>query len=366
MRLLVIGQNLPWLNPTSSLILNALSRQSNCFVTGRNFKEQFNTVHDLKAAKGTFDVALVEPWALSDDPPEPYRPCQVAGLRDSGIPIIMNFMQYDLHHLSKEFFEQYVVSGTCCVTTASDRILWPKDFSKLYDRESWLQPCFVTENPEAIDKKIVLMPHCLAQDEFIELNTKRPIDVSIPGTGYFFRRLVRDRVRIVRDLTVSDRPSAVQKALAMISLKWGGRLGPVLGMTRAAQMLFRRNLSKSMVGITCHGTVNYPIRKFFEIPAAGCLLVANMFQPSEALGFKSMTNCVDITSADLDGLEDVLRWAVSDAADVRVIRQSGQDMVRECHTVDRRVEQILALCERVAAGTFQSVSWAQGKPVFHG
>src|SRR5204863_6776366 len=61
-------------------------------------------------------------------------------------------------------------------------------------------------------------------------------------------------------------------------------------------LAFQRLLSRSKICITDGGMNNFPVRKFFEIPAAGALLVCWPATGMQSLGFEDGVNCMFIRS----------------------------------------------------------------------
>ena len=364
MRVLVISQNWPWINPTAHILLQALLKFENVYVTGWGFPETFETFRELQAAKGPFDVAIVDQWVLQNGNHKHYAHCSARGILDSGLPLILNCMQTDLHASSKDFFQNYVDKCACVISAGTDSHFWPKDFSAKYAAEPWLHPSYVTETPSAIDDRFVLIPHCVSSDEFVSVKYKRPIDISLPGVGYNYRRKARERLSRMAEWKVSVEDPKYQKAIAHFASRYGFYLGENFGLTRLARYLFRRNLSRSKIVLTCGGTVNYPVRKFFEIPASGAVLMGELFTPAKSLGFKHRENCFDLQEAELDELPEKVRWLVSDSNEAMRIAQLGQDMVAEFHTVDTRARQLVELSKHVFNGEFKSMHWQDGRPNF--
>lgn len=334
------------------------------YITGWGFPETFRTFKELSVAKGNFDVAIVDPWVLNDDVSKIYENCCVKGIVESGIPLILNLIQTDLHAATKDFFTNYVDKCVCTISAASDSKFWPKDFSGRYNREPWLHRKYITENPNVVDGRFVLIPHCVSAEEFVSVKRNRPIDISVPGVGYYYRRVARELLGGEAEFRVSCGDPKYQKAVALFASKYGFYLGKTFGLTWLARSLFRRNLSRSKIVLTCSGTVNYPVRKFFEIPASGSILLGALFEPSEALGFRHQENCFDLKEADLCDLPETIRLLLGDSDQALRIAQSGQNMVAELHSVEARVKQLLELSKHVASGEFKSMHWEDGKPVF--
>ena len=77
----------------------------------------------------------------------------------------------------------------------------------------------------------------------------------------------------------------------------------------------------------------YFVRKYFEIPASGALLMANMKNvedDAKQLGFKDMVNYIDVTD---DNIYDKLKYVLNDKnrKEIDTIRKNGQELIKSRH-----------------------------------
>jgi hypothetical protein len=116
----------------------------------------------------------------------------------------------------------------------------------------------------------------------------------------------------------------------------GGFFGPA----------YARELARYRCAVTCSLVIGYAVAKFVELPAAGCLLLANDTPDLEVLGLRDGVNYVRVGQDTFDRtLADVLARPEA----FEPIRRAGFDLARARHTDRNRADQleqvIRALCE---------------------
>lgn len=107
---------------------------------------------------------------------------------------------------------------------------------------------------------------------------------------------------------------------------------------------FASRLNSYLACITDGSKLNYTVAKLFEIPAAGCLLLANseMSPLLSELGFVPNVHYVPYTAGSIDGVVDDVP-SLASAAAVDRIRREGQALVWAQHTTVQRAATIHAL-----------------------
>ena len=101
-----------------------------------------------------------------------------------------------------------------------------------------------------------------------------------------------------------------------------------------------------------------PIRKFFEIPAAGAVLVCDPCQGLEALGFVDGVNCIVAQPKELPDVDSFLRCEPQKAES---IAQCGQELILKAHTLDARSNQIRDCLNLLMKGEFYGSYWETGE-----
>jgi len=126
---------------------------------------------------------------------------------------------------------------------------------------------------------------------------------------------------------------------------------------RLYNLFFQRTLADTRCVYTARGGFGMPIRKFFEIPAAGALLICNPCNGYIDLGFEAGRHYV---KAEPDTLLDVLsEWLPSPRA--QEVASAGQQLIIARHSMAARGEQIERCLRAMVAGSYRGARWCQGE-----
>jgi hypothetical protein len=184
---------------------------------------------------------------------------------------------------------------------------------------------------------------------------RRPISVSVLGAEYEARRIawqslggvagIKARGNILRALNFSVRTLRRRLPLAGLASDWVQH--------RAFELL----LASSRVSFTCGSSLEYPIRKFFEIPAHGALLACKEPEGLERLGFVSGTTHVSIDPSELP---KVVRRLQAGAGWGEVMARNGNTLVMTKHSAEARASQWARAFSQIAAGEFRGSFWDEG------
>ena len=324
-----------------------------------------SSLKSLSRKYGRFDVILCDPWFFFQNGslPEIYRP---KDLFTYGAKVILSLMQYDLHKLSENFVRFAKKNSDFIINAALSEQFHIEFSSDTIKKETWLDiNSYATKYSDWIDNKFILLPHCLKKEEFI-YRKKSKIDVSIPGINYYFRRLVVEHLekKKINYRTGRDILQRILGRLASMYL-FGNRISIInrpIGISLYRKR-FAATISQSLMSITCDGSIGYPVRKFFEIPAYGSILAAKFFKEPEALGFLDGENCFFLEEERLERIDELICFLKSDSKEAERIARVGQEMVREFHTVDTRVNQFIEIAAAVAKGTLKTTRWEDGRLV---
>jgi hypothetical protein len=100
-----------------------------------------------------------------------------------------------------------------------------------------------------------------------------------------------------------------------------------------------------------------PIRKFFEIPALGTLLVCRPFKGFAAAGFQDGLNCL---VAEPDQILDVHRDLQANPERAEQIASAGQRFMIETHSLNARARDLAAIITAVTEQRFAGSQWVEG------
>jgi hypothetical protein len=208
---------------------------------------------------------------------------------------------------------------------------------------------FLHAHPE----RVMTALHYVVPSEFsyTPIHLRRPV-VAVPGVEYHLRKKANAELR--------------RSGVRMAS-KWYfhlfrilNRLGiPVYAHPMGLHMYnqgFQRTLKTSRYVYTAPGGFGFPVRKFFEIPAAGALFLCRPCTGYRELGF---VDGVHYFSAEPDDLPGLLQELARTGAghDVAI---SGRKVTANNHSLQARAQQVRRCLKALARGTYRGARWEQG------
>jgi hypothetical protein len=108
---------------------------------------------------------------------------------------------------------------------------------------------------------------------------------------------------------------------------------------------YAETINRHRIGFTDCLTFKYVVAKYFEIPAAGALLLAEdaVKEPLKQLGFVENIHYVPVSK---ENLEERVRYVLDEKnlAELDQVRQRAHDLVWERHTTSHRAGQINEAC----------------------
>lgn len=109
---------------------------------------------------------------------------------------------------------------------------------------------------------------------------------------------------------------------------------------------FAKEINRTKIFLTCDSIYNYPIRKYFEVPACNTLLMAPSNEELQDLGFFSQKNYISISEEDFQ--EKVKFYLHPNNDSVRKkIAQQGHDFIHRHHTTAVRAQQLLSMIREI-------------------
>ena len=189
---------------------------------------------------------------------------------------------------------------------------------------------------EKIPHKVHSLVHFIAPQEFcFEVQSSRCIEWSVLGVSYEARKAARSSLKGASIDVEDGRGLGHFFDAARYKIGYPAKMTKV----RLAKLntSFLDVLHNSKYSYTCGSLFKMPIRKFFEIPAAGAVLVCDPCQGLEALGFVDGINCIVAQPKELPDVDSFLRREPQKA---EAIAHSGQALILKEHTLDARAKQI--------------------------
>lgn len=211
---------------------------------------------------------------------------------------------------------------------------------------------FSEKHPESF----INLGHCVAENEFYwgALSTRK-FDVAVPGSGYARRRSVESQIKAINRIKLARSPYA---RLFKIANRIGVKPFSNFLLINIYNLAFQLTLSQSKVCITEGGANNYPVRKFFEIPAAGAVLMCWPASGMEALGFVDGVNSIFLDKND-DALSKLVA-VLEEPQRHELIASAGRELVFRKHSVSARSLQLSIALKKIEEGRFHGSFWKDG------
>ena len=107
---------------------------------------------------------------------------------------------------------------------------------------------------------------------------------------------------------------------------------------------YAKCLNKYFCSIATSSTHNYAVAKYFEIPAVGTLLLANITPDVEKTGLIAGKHYVPITQKNI---VSQIKDCLNKPEKYEEIRRNGMEYVRKNHSVNNRIEQFKEILEKI-------------------
>ncbi|MCW1310035.1 MAG: glycosyltransferase [Candidatus Nanoarchaeia archaeon] len=202
--------------------------------------------------------------------------------------------------------------------------------------------------------KIISIPHCVSEFEFawhpIE---NRKYDWMVPGVKYWARKtalyyLKKNKIKYKR---------SYWPYLYSFLNKLGFDMYSHLTLSRLYNILFQNSLKSSKYAYTCGSGLNYPIRKFFEIPALGTVLVCMPCNGFGALGFKDKVNAITCMPNEIPEIHEFLK---NNPEKAQEIADAGRELIWQKHTTRARSLQLYGALSAIKERNFFGSYWHEG------
>jgi hypothetical protein len=187
----------------------------------------------------------------------------------------------------------------------------------------------------------------------------RPQDVTIPGVKYHRRQKAIEAVRDCKGLMVGkNNLQLIYKILDLLRFRPFNKF-PLINLYN---LQFQKQLFTSKICITDGGANNYPVRKFFEIPASGALLACWPAAGINHLGFIHKKNYF---SLDQGSIEELVNLLDSNLQCLVQMANDGRRLIIDNHSIDARSTQFYKTIETIAMNKFCGSEWRDGKYIIN-
>ncbi|MBI2725895.1 MAG: glycosyltransferase family 1 protein [Polaromonas sp.] len=388
MKILFVGFNAKYINPTNQLIPRMLKLFADVVLFGPGFVSDDELNRGLSAfaeAHGPFDFIATTTQLVVDSNPDttehfyrrysllqwskasisPFMTDVKHYMRSSPLPKVAFVMDLDTFGISAALlsqlnqFSDYIVTWGKGFTRPNSELPYMelesayKGKAKIVPLGLWYDFC------ESNSHKFINIAHFVGVHEFDFTSTAlRSYDVSVAGQLYYSRERTLDLLKKNKKLRVgSTGYRFIFSLLTKIGWSPYSRFIP----HTIYRALFKRVLCQSKVSMTDGAAYDAAIRKFMEIPASGALLLARPCVGFESLGFRDGESAVLLDENDPAG--QVLRL-IADPARLQAIAAKGQEVVWRNHSIQARAHQMERSFNRILEGRFAGSAWRDGEFIF--
>jgi len=385
-RILFLGVNYRYINPTNSLIPSILAGISKLYFFGPGFVSQsmiddgidrfVEGIGGVDLIVTTTQIASGVSWEANQSFLSRYAVMLNGGalsesfLVDAGRFLFLHRLRticfltdLDPHAVQPQRLEELDKHAEFFVCWGSD-FLSALDHSADLVREDYYQKKkgrFVFGEFDKFIKKnghrVITLGHMVCASEFYWAGLSgRRYDVAVPGINYARRKDAIDILRHKPNIHMSySRYRQVFKIIDYFGLRpFSSHLG-----VQIYNEAFRSQLYRSKLCITDGGGNNFPVRKFLEIPAAGSLLACWPATGFDRLGFVDGENYVDLSKAG--DLVDCIQAILANIETWEAVAMAGRNLVFRNHTTSARSDQLARAITRIRQGDYQGSSWVAGE-----
>lgn len=382
-RILYLSFNVGYMNPTRKCLVKVLENISDLYIYGPGYvkNEIINQkIEKVISEEGPFDYIIADEYVIQDfdlQNIESNRFVNHACRFDPQLLIkalewrkflakyqgkkIISLLQSDYYNFPKAHIENLESIGDYFLCWGKELVQSKAELNINIDNLLGINKNIVNKwNDNFYNfcqrnyKKIISCPHFINETEMGGLDlTQRSYAWSCLGADYNSRVVARkniDSVKLSRSgkwlpyyFSFANRLNInpYNKYWSIYLIQWG----------------FRRALRQAKYAFTCGSILNWPIRKYFEIPANGGVLVCEKPEGYTELGFVDKENSMICKPEEILHAYD---WLESDIERSQIIVNRAKKMIIEKHSVQARSEQLAKALDKIALGEFKGASWKNG------
>ncbi len=206
--------------------------------------------------------------------------------------------------------------------------------------------------------RIISIPMLVDIHEFYDRElSKRPYDWSVLGSNYDAREIVKN----ILDINKIKQSGKIIPYAHAFAKYMGVNIYAHYWTLSIFNSLFHQALKNSRFSFTCGSVLKYPVRKFFEIPASGNVLVTDGCMGFKNLGFEDKKNALICKP---DEILDAHDWLLRKPERAQAIAHNGQKLVFNMHSVSARGQQLDEIFKLIYSGVYKGNYWSNGKIMF--
>lgn len=272
---------------------------------------------------------------------------------------LLIFLQLDFYNISNEHISLLNSLKNSYFFTFGKDVISKMDDLKNIKNEKFYSKCndnwykFVHNNVN----RIASLVHFISDEEcnFTPLEERKYI-IYVPGVNYWFRK------KVLQSLNKKYKmPSKIHLKIYSLLNKLHLKPFRYLFANDFYNYIFRNHIFMSKFVATCGSGLNWPLRKFFEIPAGGSVLICNPFYNQNHLGFIDKKTCFLIE--DPSEINSSIETLNNNKKLAHEISKEGQRMIMKNHSVSARTRQMKEVIDVILdeKKLFEGSYWDSGK-----
>lgn len=208
--------------------------------------------------------------------------------------------------------------------------------------------------------RIISLPHVISTEEIISelpIFSSKNI-ISIPGVKYFLRK------EVYSFLKKNIFSSFLSNSLDWIVMKIFYQIPIAYFKHKLLHFHFKKIISKSLFSFTCGSTSGYLVRKFFEIPSFGSILITYDYEFLKNCGF--LPNKHYLPVRDVSDLLPILKkdFIFNNFSNLNLIKYNALSLIRQNHSSAARFQQLCNTFKVIESNSFHGSYWENGIYIF--
>ena len=302
-------------------------------------------------------------YYILDQKPKTFYREVLERLLDAAAPKLFA-LYVDIHDKKNSAFFETLRGRVDAICWNFEREPIPVESVPLAYRDNWLT---LDHDPTGLWRKAreyfpvrIDLPFAIADHEFSVSDPRHVWDICVPGAPYKTRKIA---ISSARRAGLSVAPFQLpSRLLAAVNARLLPAILPATTASATAiatqQWVQRSLVRRAPVNFVCGGPLMFPVRKFFEIPAARSAMVGYPCGELEDYGFRDGWNFLASTPDDAGRTAKEL---LGRKEFMSTMAQRGFETVRSLHSVRRRADQLIACIARLEKGRLANARFVKGE-----
>jgi len=173
--------------------------------------------------------------------------------------------------------------------------------------------------------KCIWFPHSVNVNIFRDYKYKKEYDILQTGAIY---KVYETRNFMINKFKDDPRYKIIERPKENTKVQWPTRRD------------YSKELNKAYMNICCGSVYQYPVMKYFEIPASNSVIFGDWFDELGDLGFERYVSMLPIDKTDINTQVDIL---LKNKDKLLEIASNGYNLIHERHTNEIRVKELIQI-----------------------